>query len=201
MSNRKTTQAHPTFTVDSVRAILGTIVRQGIKPGPSEITLLVYGLNQLHASFLFARNTANDAKKKADEVRNAFDVLQRFFESRRDACATQSVPPKIVADEERLFEKFREFSDTMHSHAFELDMDAGLLMPPITHWHDLTEAAAGLFQLAMTPNNPDLRFGLTNDGPVARFLAEVLPLITGEIVTVTAAGKYHLRNQAKKRRG
>ena len=136
------------------------------------------------------------SKKKADMVHDAIAILQRFFELRRIACAGTSAD--TIAAEAKLFQKFSDFGDAMEAHRFELDMDAGLRMPDITRWHDIAVPAAAAFRLAMMPKNPGVRFGPTSDGPLPRFLAEVLPLITGEAVTPAAVGKF-LRREAKRR--
>jgi hypothetical protein len=177
------------FSVGEVQTILGKVLKQGKRPGLTEVAQLTHALNLMHGTYVFAQKVANDSKKTAALVYSAIGVLQWFFKIRRTAWEAPGTPPTAVAAEQELFSKFTAFGDAMQAHNFELDMDAGLLMPDITDWHQLAVPVAGAFRLAMAPRNPGKEFGKTAGGPLPRFLAEVLPRITGEQVTAAAAGK------------
>ena len=47
-------------------------------------------------------------------------------------------------------------------------------------WNDIAAELADAFREAMRSTNPALEVGLSNDGPLVRFLAFVIPQITGE---------------------
>jgi hypothetical protein len=64
---------------------------------------------------------------------------------------------------------------------------------PINTWHDIARELAFDFQVAMHPNNPTLQMGLSNAGPMQRFVAAVVPHITGERPNVLQVGK-HLKD-------
>jgi hypothetical protein len=49
-----------------------------------------------------------------------------------------------------------------------------------TGWPDVIGDLVGPFRDAMTPTNPCEQFKMSADGPVARFLAAVMPHVTGE---------------------
>jgi len=61
---------------------------------------------------------------------------------------------------------------------------------PIYTWHDIAHDLAVAFRLAMRPTNPALKMGLSNKGPIPRFIAAVVPHITGERPNVEQVGKY-----------
>jgi hypothetical protein len=72
------------------------------------------------------------------------------------------------------------------------------LIPPAERWHDLADTIAHFFIVAMRPNNPTVRFGRSNDGPVPRFVASIIPFITGDTPDVAAVGQ-HLKRIARKK--
>jgi len=56
------------------------------------------------------------------------------------------------------------------------------LVTPIAFngWHDIAEVLAECFRAAMRSTNPALEIKISNDGPVVRFIASVVPAITGD---------------------
>jgi hypothetical protein len=60
---------------------------------------------------------------------------------------------------------------------------------PIRTWHDIAHELAFDFQVAMKPNN-STPMGLSNAGPMQRFIAAVVPHITGERPNTEQVGKY-----------
>jgi hypothetical protein len=192
------------FTADNLRVILKEVLKGSqTLPAWGEMEGLAGSLNRTHATFAFAAATANQSKRTADKVRNALDVLMEFFEQRRRACYPESGGGpnlQIVDREKRLHDRFDAFLQAFGEHDFDLNMDAGLLMPHIDHWHDVAGTIAGAFKAAMARANGPKNFGLSNDGPVPRFISAVVPLITGETPTVGAVGKY-LKDRARQQRG
>ena len=51
---------------------------------------------------------------------------------------------------------------------------------PAPTWRTFARALAGDFDAAMRPANPGMRGGIGHDGPLARFIAAVVPILTGE---------------------
>jgi hypothetical protein len=195
-------ERRPPFTADSLRLILDGVLKRGTKPGHADLATLAKYLNLVHGTFRFAVKVANKSKPAADKVSEAFAVLMHFFEERRSACQVEnSVRPsvEIVESEKQLYNDFYGFVRTFEAHEFNLDMDAGLLMRHIDHWHDLAEMIAGAFKVAMSRNNDQQTLGLSNDGPVPRFVAATIPLITGEKPSAQAVGKW-LKDQARARK-
>jgi hypothetical protein len=65
-------------------------------------------------------------------------------------------------------------------------------------WADLQDALCTDFENAMKRANPDMTFGLSNDGPHLRFIAAVIPSITGESIKSSYVGWHRKRAAAKK---
>lgn len=123
------------------------------------------------------------------EFSEALEILEVFFEERKKACCSVSI--EIAESEQRLYDQFHDFVRAK-AHDFQLDMDAGLLMPEIDDWRDIAVVVAGAFKVAMYPQ----KFGLSNDDPAPRFVAKVIPLMTNQSPSVFNVGK-HLKDQAR----
>ena len=68
------------------------------------------------------------------------------------------------------------------------EIDSGL---PANHWHGYAPIVARLLQFTIRSSNPNANLGLSsNDGPVPRFIAAVLPLVTGDEPSPLAVGKW-----------
>jgi hypothetical protein len=165
---------------------------------------LARGLNDLTGLFRFAKEKAKQSNERADNVATAMAVLEHFFEEREREYRALSADSEIVKSERQLRDKFRAFQHAMYQqddkNLFNLDMDLALVVPEHENWHSIAEGIAGWFILAMQATNPRIVFRYSNKGPVARFVAAVVPLITGEKTTVTAVSK-HLKGVRKKKHG
>jgi hypothetical protein len=147
-------------------------------PSRQDIELLAFTLNNITGAFQFTRKYAC---AESERVRPAIETLMLFFEARRRACGSETrYPPAVVESERALYNRFWGFVDAMANHAFELNMDTIKLMPEHKDWHSIAHVVACSFKLAMVSNNPDVKFGRSNDGPVPRFVAAVIPMITEE---------------------
>ncbi len=71
---------------------------------------------------------------------------------------------------------------------------------PLGRWQDFAWSLAGQFRDAMEAANPGIVLQLSNDGPVARYVAAVVPHITGERPSVGAVAKFLQREAAHFRR-
>jgi hypothetical protein len=184
----KTDPSRP-FSVAILRSILDNVLKQPqTKPGKEDLETLANSLNRIHSAFSFATKTGNQSKSTAGEVRGALQILVSFFEKRKQACypeGRRGPGDQIVEDERVLYDKFQSLSRAMETHDFQLDMDAGLLMPHLDSWRPIAELIAGAFSLAM-----GRQFGRSNNGPSARFVAAVVPLMTQEQPSVENVGKH-----------
>lgn len=168
-------------------------------PSRRDIEEWAFALNNITGVFRFVRKFAH-ADAQADRVRSALETLILFFEERHRACSESGYPPAVVESEKALHDCFWDFFNAMANHAFELDMDAVLTMPEHKNWHGIAEHVAASFRLAMAANNPDDRFGYSNDGPVARFVAAVVPMVTGEDAPHVDTVAQHLKRKRKARK-
>jgi hypothetical protein len=74
------------------------------------------------------------------------------------------------------------------------------LYKPAMGWKWLADELPEDFINAMKPNNPEFSPGLSYSGPVARFIAVVVPLLTGEHPTpASVATQLKLRRQANRK--
>jgi hypothetical protein len=79
----------------------------------------------------------------------------------------------------------------------EVKIDHALLMPEHKTWRSIANAIAGAFMIAMQRTNPNVEFGYSSSGnPVTRFVAAVVPMMTGEEPAIGAVSKY-LQRQAR----
>ena len=62
---------------------------------------------------------------------------------------------------------------------------------------DVKEKIAKNFREAMRSTNPTLTFALSNNGPLSRFVAAVIPLVTGERPTEAAVRAELMRRRAR----
>ena len=81
---------------------------------------------------------------------------------------------------------------TEHDFKLDMDMDNCAMMPPQENWHDVAEAVAAAFKMAMHPQ----KFGHSNMGPVPRFVASVMTLMTNEMPSVSTVAQ-HLKRRAR----
>jgi hypothetical protein len=186
------------FTVSNLQKILEHDVLKG-QIMPSDLNALAWALNEIHGAFWFRKTTAPESQFKrvrAERVRDAIQVLMCFFDQRRQAWRAAST--EVVDRERRLYDLFSDFVHAMTVHDFQLDMDvdAGAMMPRLESWRHVAEVVASAFTIAMFPQE----FGRSNKGPVARFVAAVMPLMTGESPSVVNVAQ-HLKITARAVKG
>jgi hypothetical protein len=190
------------FTTTSLRPIMDGVLKRGQKmPDESDLEWLASYLNLTYHQFSFAKAVANNSKPVADSVSAALATLTEFFETRWQTCfpKTGKGPSAGVIESERRFRsRFQALLRAFEQHDFPLDMDAGLLMPHMDNWRSIAKPVASAFKTAMQRNNPTHPFGRSNRGPVPRFVAAAIPMITGERPSVENVAK-HLKDQAHRK--
>jgi hypothetical protein len=193
----------PRFTPVMIRQIIQNAVQDGrlVIPrlGEGDIERLSTSLDRFRDRFEFEINVGSASDERAERVRAALHELMVFFQERRLACKKEDVGKQILAAEQRLRSEFARLLKAFHRHKFELSMDAALSMPRINSWHPFAIIIGGAFKIALRRTNPHRRFGHSNDGPVARFVAAVIPNITGEHPTVQAVAK-RLKDEARRQK-
>ena len=76
------------------------------------------------------------------------------------------------------------------------------LIPPTRfapRWADIAPDMAEYFTEVMRRNNPGWKGSLNNESPTLRFIAAVIPEITGETPTVTAISQFFKRRSRKEK--
>ena len=193
----------PVFTPILLRDIVGGFLTDRFTPpGLADLEPLARALNRIRGAYTFADTTANASKPAADKVRAAIETLTLFFEERKQFCASaRGIAAQVIRDEEHLYNQFNNFAEALRAHDFQLDIDAGLLMPTLDGWRPIAEFIASAFIAAMERNNRGKKLGRSNDGPVAEFTSRVIPLITGEAPSVGNVARQLKINAAGSRRG
>jgi hypothetical protein len=185
------------FTVANLQKTLEDdgVLKDQIMPSRAGLSQLAASLNDIHGAFWFRKTTALESESKAaraERVGAAIQILMCFFDQRRQSWPRAS--SQVLVREQRLYDLFRDFVSGMAAHEFQLDMDidAGAMMPRLESWRHVAGSVASAFTRAMLPQE----FGRSNEGPVARFVAAVMPLMTNEKPTVAAVAQ-RLKRQAR----
>jgi hypothetical protein len=166
------------------------------RPGPLELILLARSLNTTNWMYKLSTTKAKDCRRRAEEVRSAFEALNHFFEARYRQCFSEDGEPRlpdgIIASEELLYNSYNDFCQVMMSHKFLLPMDSTLMMPPgpdTENWRMVVAEISGAFTQAIRRTNPDKIVGNSNQGPRARFVKAIVQQMFGVTVTVENVAK------------
>lgn len=186
------------FTIPIIREILDRVLeRPQTRPGSDELTIFIRLLNSIYRAFKYSQEIGGTSNE-AQQVSEAFRVLEDYFEERREACqGDPSLSAAAIERERTLYNQFVRFLKKFHTHDFLLEMDWVGMRSSFEDWHDLAEPIANGFQVIMARNK--CRLGRSNEA-VPRFVAEVIPLITGERPTIAAVGQ-HLKLARQRRKG
>jgi hypothetical protein len=151
---------------------------------------LARSLNTTHWKYKLSVTEAKESRGRAEEVRNAFEVLNRFFEARWCQCFSEGGEPRlargVIESEKLLYNSYDYFCQVMLNHKFLLPMDSTLMMPPgpdQESWRVVVAEISGAFTEAMRRTNPS-EIGNSNHGPRARFVAAIVQQMFGETVAV-----------------
>jgi hypothetical protein len=155
-----------------------------------------------------AKEVIAEIERQPSEVADPITIRDRLM--KRDTVRYRATV--LLERERRLCDQFDRLVQAMEEHTFSLKMDIDErgamgdveerrpIIPDLDNgWHDLAEFVATAFRLAMAGTN-EKPLGASNDGPVARFVAAVIPKLTGETPSVAAVGK-HLGRAASRRTG
>jgi hypothetical protein len=169
------------FAVDMLRAMFYGERKSGGVPPDHELAHLASLLNMTYGNYKFYKevpNTTNQAR--ADEVRDAFLILKRFFDERRQACESAGTDRQVVENERRLSDQFDKLMEMMGATPWKLDMDAGLFPSPYKSWRDLAHWIAHAFQRVLEKNTGKL-FGFSHQGSVIRLTKKALDIIADKV--------------------
>ena len=154
-------------------------------PADAELEELARVLNVWHSDYYGDQTyrLLNQTKKKArdalaalkDSCANLRDDTRRHVRSAIEDAAPSSVHETLGRrlDEIGAIEKFL-------ASAKNYSVIAGLDSLVGERWLTVAGALTEDFRNAMLPGNPELKLGLSHDGPLARFFAAIVPFLTGE---------------------
>jgi hypothetical protein len=173
-------------------------------PADAEIKKLARVLNFWRSHYQVGQTfrPLNQRKKKARDALAAFktscadlkDDAQRHLASATEDAAPSKVLKTLARrlDEIGAIEKFLATAEN-YSVIADLNSLVG------EHWLTVADALIQDFHNAMSPANPQLKLvklGLGHNGPLARFFAAIVPLLTGERPT---SGSIATQLKARKR--
>jgi hypothetical protein len=145
-----------------------------------------------HARGVLQRQASGTLKKLSDIVSKLVELDTSNLQAAHDNAplGVQVMLRNRLADSERVYAGVKRIG----SHAE--------LAPykPAMGWKWLADALPKDFINAMKPNNPRFSPGLSYTGPVARFIAAVAPLLTGEHPSpASVATQLKLRRRANRK--
>jgi hypothetical protein len=187
------------FTVSNLKKILReSVLKRQAMPDEQRIMELAEVLNHVHSAFCFhneSRSASIFRRRRTQNVIDAIHILICFFDLRNQDC--RNLRAGVVIRERKLRQAFYDFVKAFRGHTFELPMDADptALMPDLKGWRSIAEVVASAFTVAMHPT----KIGHSNTGPIPRFVAAVLPLLTGETPSIGNVAQ-HLKKAARARR-
>jgi hypothetical protein len=135
------------------------------------------------------------ASGKLKELSDIVSELVELDTSNLQAAAHGNAPPGLLgvlrfrlADSERVCADVKGIGSHAELASYMLAMG----------WKSLADALPKVFINAMKPNNPRFSPGLSYTGPIARFIAAVAPMLTGEHPTrASVATQLKSRRRAK----
>lgn len=169
------------------------------KPSPAAWARLAMFVNVL-------RNDAMDIDARQRRYSQILPEVQgetdRLLEERRRDASRATVNPLV--DERGIeraiaaFEQLQAGIQAVRSHVFFPGHEPIGMRPNRkgSKWPSYTGILATIFVEAMEETNPGVAIGLGDDGPVARFIAAVIPFITGENPKPAAIARCLQRAQA-----
>jgi hypothetical protein len=183
---RESLPDRPPFTLESLRQLLAeeVIRRQQTMPGDAEITELARILNYWQGHYLVEQKSRalkelqRDALAALATLANVFLRLRDLTESFEANAVQDQAPPVILA--------------ILRKRLAEIDAARDFIAKAegFSVWDDPSDAPdrwqwlAGVlpidFENAMRSTNPNYTAGLSHNGPLARFIAAVVPSLTGQ---------------------
>jgi len=195
----------PPFTLEGVRALLAPpVLKRGFPPNRDRLNGLVTRLNQWKGAVRRYQETWRPSGDRTSAARRAAETLLEELphlrsDLRRMIEEHESLPAFMVQQTQHEIEAL----DTIQTGLTRLLNESMVLMPitmvvpQMEKWRHIAVGISDDFCEAMRPTNPTLPLGRSNDGPVPRFVAAVIPGITGEHPSVQNVGKHLKENRDK----
>ncbi|HEX5453385.1 MAG TPA: hypothetical protein VFX06_06285 [Stellaceae bacterium] len=203
----------PVFTADMLRPIIKKSFKTENRTTPStaDLNKLAQRLEALRWFTSNAKNlqSAREAKKKARAAAHKYEEALREVQGYEEeflALAEQDMtlsgddgPLGYRATSVRLLK--RQISDLEQMRVAineHLDSEAlRLIELRFERWHSIALGIVDAYREAVTPNNPGFARGLSENGPVARFVADILPSFGSPVKSISSIGRQliQLENQ------
>jgi hypothetical protein len=183
---RESLPDRPPFTLESLRQLLAeeVIRRQQTMPGDAEITELARILNYWQGHYLIEqksralRELQRDALAALATLANVFPRLRDLTESFEANAVQDQAPPAILAIlRKRLAEIDAARDFIAKAEGFSVWADPSLAPD---RWQWLADVLPIDFENAMRSTDPNYKARLSHNGPLARFIAAVVPSLTGQ---------------------
>jgi hypothetical protein len=193
------------FTPESLRDVLGQVLsRRQHMPADAEIERLVGVLNYWRAHY----SVADDQDKLLQQEEAALETLAvvlpklkaktraelDFLRVVKFSGNVAVAKGKRLQEIEALLQSVVIAQQAQFWNRFWGQHNA---VDEKKKWHQLQDALCRDFIAAMKPANPDETFGLSEKGVLARFVAAVMPSITGETVKPSSVGQHRKRAARK----
>jgi hypothetical protein len=196
------------FTSDSLRLLLGRVLsKRQTMPGDAEIDRLVDVLNfwkNYYASVDDADQTNEWLQQEEAALETLAIVLPKLktkIRTELDFFRVAKWNGEIVAAKEKRLRELETLSDavttSMQAKFWTRFWEQQNIAGDNRRWREIQDVLCQDFVAAMKPANPEAMFGLSEGGALARWIAAVTPLITGERVKVSSVGQH--RKKAARR--
>jgi hypothetical protein len=140
-------------------------------------------------------------RKIQDEYRSALADLRTEFDKRLSAAVVQGAPDHVLSFLGNRIALIDRDINRLHHSAFAPDFYyLDRLGFGWTRWQDYAGALVADLRNAMRTRNPDFGAGVSNNGPIARALVDIIKLVTGEQITCGSIATQLKAQSARARR-
>lgn len=184
------------FTVDSLKEILGNVLKAPQKEmGPKKLLILVQALNNIRKNlddYKFAQTLAAIQHERFIEF---IDNLRAFVhnQSKYELLSLNDFEKEIHKKSRIALDAFNELAQYFVKNGILVVNGSDIVFSKRKNWHNIAATIATHFTYAMVGQ----KLGTSNEGPVARFVHAVIPMITGETPTLGAVAK-RLKDMVKR---
>jgi hypothetical protein len=195
----------PQFTTNSLRLLFARVLRsRWATPGDAELEELARILEIWRQHYLAEQNVLSPRRESQHRIRAALKTLtetlpklKQINETCYAAAVRELAAVRILTVlEKRLAEINEAVSCITRIEQSSFLVEAGL---GARDWKWLADVLPQDFCNAMKRSNPKFTGGFGHDGPVARFVAAVAPMLTGEHPTAgSVATQLKVRRKAGK---
>jgi hypothetical protein len=188
----------PLFSENSLRTILRkTAGPDQNLPNRKCLAHLAESLNDLAARY-FLRKSAPDYLSKHDDLCHALGCIEQWLTDRG------------LAEESATRQAFDALVDELEKSEIDPTGQATHIWPKAVNWKgkdrgtdggmDVARICADWLNLALSESGQPM-LGHSNDGPLARFVGAIIPLIVGETVTTGNISQHLKRSQRARMAG